>query len=165
MDAKRDYPVAVFDPGDAYYNTIVLPGMEIIVPLEEDLDCDPLQDDEVRLQRLDGGFEQIRKASDPEAIPDHEAALIYYHFTDVPAGYYRVSARIGGEWVDVTLDLMLTSKGAHMSGRRLTKDPPPARFDMRQNRPLPKSDLVDDASPLVLPPEMDQSDQFGDEEE
>ncbi len=165
MAAKHDYPVALFDAGDTYYNTIVLPGLEIIVPLEEDLDCDPLQDDEIRLQTLDGSFEQIRKASDPEAVPDDDAGLIYYHFSDVPAGYYRVSVRIGEVWVDVSVNLMVTRKGVYLCGNRLTKEAPAARFQVRQSRPEPGGPLVAASSPRLLPRYMDLSDRFRDKED
>jgi hypothetical protein len=73
--AGMSYPVALFDPRDAHYNTISLQGVDIIIPLEEDLDCDPLQDDEIRLLALDGSYEKIVKASDSDAVPDDERGI------------------------------------------------------------------------------------------
>ncbi|MBI2687964.1 MAG: hypothetical protein HYX27_16775 [Acidobacteria bacterium] len=154
----KPYSVALFNKGEEDVNTIVLPGTEIIIPLEEDVDCDPFQDDEIRLMDLCGeGYERIVKSSDPEAVPNHDERLIYYHFTDVPAGLYRLSVRIGGHWVDLASDLIVTPKGAFLGKDKLGKSAPQVQFD---SRPVPEEPVLPKgrpASPRLLPKHMDQN--------
>jgi hypothetical protein len=138
----QSYPVAFFNRGEKEFNTLALAGMEIVIPLEEDLDCDPLQDDEIRLQSVTGEFERVVLASDPEAKPNHEERLIYYHFAGVPPGIYRLSVRIAGSWVDITNELIVTPKGAHLGDKKLGEKAPSVQFDSRQVReegPRPRS--------------------------
>jgi hypothetical protein len=148
------HAVAVFDPGDKDYNTIAFPSVEIIVPLAEDADCDPLQDDEVRLQSLDESYEKIVKASDPEAEVKRGEGLIYYHFVDVPPGFYRISVRISESWVDLSADLAVTPRGASFLGKKLTTGTAPAKAAVRLHR-------FKEAPPLEAEPELDISDNPG----
>src|SRR5262245_28118198 len=115
----KTFPAALFNTGETELNTIVLPGMELVIPLEEDLDRDPFQDDEIRLMDLGGAYERVVKSSDPEAVPKREERLIYYHFSEVPAGIYRLSVRIGGQWVDLANGLVVTPKGAFLGKQKL----------------------------------------------
>lgn len=151
------FPVAVFNKGEKDWNTIVLPGMELIIPLEEDLDCDPLQDDEIRLLDLAGGQERIVKSSDPEAVPKHEERLIYYHFKNVLPGIYKLSVRIGGHWADLLNDLIVTPKGAFIGRQRLDAAAPNVKFDSRRVAPPPPEPKSAPMSPKLLPKYMDQN--------
>ena len=134
----RTHSVAAFDPGDKDFNTLVLPCREVVIPLEEDLDCDPLQDDEIRLTSLDGSHEQILRASDQDAERQAEQALIHYRFRDVPPGYYRIAVRIAEQWVDVSTDLVVTARAAFLNGRKLAKQPPQITFDPRRDEGHPE---------------------------
>lgn len=129
--------MATFDAGDARVNTLALPGRDIVVPLQQDLDCDPLQDDEVRLSSCCGSFEQVLFASDADAVPDDAAAMVHYRFRNVPPNYYRLSVRIGTQWVDITTDLVVTPRGAWLHGRLLTAEPPESRYRHRTAAPAP----------------------------
>ena len=154
-------PVATFERGDSDYNTIALEGIDIVIPLEEDLDCDPLQDDEIRLQNLDGTFEKILKASGPDATPEHGSEVIHYNFRKVPAGFYRISVRVGEAWVDVSTDLMVTPRGAFFRGAKLKQEPPPVSYQARKEE-VEITDSDDDTWIPELPEFMDLNESFRD---
>jgi len=160
------HSVALFNRGEKEVNTIVLPGMELVIPLEEDMDCDPLQDDEIRLTGAGGGYERVVKSSDPEAVPNHEERLIYYHFPDVPPGIYQLSVRIGGHWVPLANDLIVTPKGAFLGREKLGEAAAKTVFDTRPHpeaKPEPKGPP---SSPRLLPKGyMDQNPNRWDREE
>ncbi|HEU0122685.1 MAG TPA: hypothetical protein VFQ91_19290 [Bryobacteraceae bacterium] len=152
------YPVALFNPGEKEFNTIALPGMDIVIPLQEDLDCDPLQDDEIRLAELGGGYERIVKSSDPEAVPERGAGLIHYHFPNVPPGLYQLAIRIAGQWLPLASDLVITPKGAFIGKKKLGSSAPKLELETRkapEPPPLPPSPPSD---PRWLPRKfMDQN--------
>ncbi|HMA93971.1 MAG TPA: hypothetical protein VKP30_14870 [Polyangiaceae bacterium] len=111
MTTELTFDVSVGNVGETDYNTVVLSGTELIVPLEMDLDDDPLQDDEVRLVSEDGEFERHIRASDPDAEPDEDNRLIHYRFRAVPAGLYRVQVNVAGTWTDVVEGLLVQRGG------------------------------------------------------
>lgn len=116
--------VCVGNLGEDDFNTLVIGGIDLVIPLEMDLDDDPLQDDEIRLRSLDGFFEQIVRASDPDAEPAPDERLIYYHFRDVPPGPYRIEVNVGGVWVLVVDGLIVTRTGSTLHGNKLTNERP-----------------------------------------
>jgi hypothetical protein len=158
--APKRHPVATFDPADREWNTIVLEGLDVVIPLQEDLDCDPLQDDEIRLQNLDGSFEKILNASDPDANPDHDKLVINYNFRKVPAGLYRISVRTGEVWVDVSTELIVSPRGAFFLGKKLSQNPPRASFKGRLEEPEPASEEEDDPWSPELSEYMDLNESF-----
>jgi len=120
----RGYDVELGNVRGKDFNTIVLSGVDLTVPLEMDLDDDPLQDDEVRLQSEDGRFEKHVLASDPDAKPDVDKRIVLYTFRLVPPGMYRVSVRIGAEkWLDVVTGLVVTKQGAFLGDKKLGSEP------------------------------------------
>jgi hypothetical protein len=44
----EEYDVFLANQGEDEFNTLLLSGLDVVIPLEADLDCDPHQDDEVR---------------------------------------------------------------------------------------------------------------------
>jgi hypothetical protein len=112
--------VCVGNFGEDDFNTLVIDGMDLVIPLEMDLDDDPMQDDEIRLRSIDGFFEQVVRASDPEAEPKPDERLIYYHFRDVPPGAYRIEVNVGGVWALVVDALIVTRTGSMLHGTQLT---------------------------------------------
>jgi hypothetical protein len=155
------HPVALFNPGDAHYNTIALQGVDIIIPLEEDLDCDPLQDDEIRLLSLDGNYEKVVKASDSDAVPDDEHGIIYYRFQSVPVGVYKVSVLVGQTWVDVFQQILVSPKGVWNSESRLGRKEQQIKFDIRREETSVPPDRV---APELLPRYIDLNETYQDEE-
>jgi hypothetical protein len=121
------HDVVLGNPDDSDFNTIVLSGIDVVVPLEFDVDGDPLHDDEVRLQSEDGSYESVLLASHEDVKADADKRLVLYRFRAVPPGLYRVSVRIGAEtWADIVVDLLVSSTGVSLGGKSLTSDDPPA---------------------------------------
>lgn len=141
--AADSHSVALQNPGEKEWNCLAVPGIDIVVPLHEDLDCDPFQDDEIRLQSLAGGYEKIVRSSSPDATPDHDSAMIYYRFRAVPTGLYSIAVRIHGHWVDISHSLIVTPKGVWLGDTRL--DAEPSRRTLRPRQ-------VSSAPPPALPP-------------
>ncbi len=122
---SRDrYDVATMLPSDKGRNTLVLGGIDLTVPLEMDLDDDPLQDDEVRLVRSDGHFERVLKASDADVTREEGGERLFYRFRDVPPGVYAVQSRISAEeWAPVIEGVLVTTRSAQWNGRELDAEP------------------------------------------
>lgn len=120
------FDVALGNPSEADHNTIVLSGIDLLVPLELDLDDDPLQDDEVRLQAIGGGFERILLSSDPQVQPDPAKRLLIYRFRAVPSGVYRLSVKVGERWTDLFVGLVVRKDGAYLGSKKLDARAPEA---------------------------------------
>ena len=118
------FRVSVGNPGEDDFNTIVIGGTDLVIPLEMDLDDDPMQDDEVRLRSLDGFFEQVVRASDPDAAPAPDERLIYYQFRDVPPGAYAIEVNVGGRWSLVASGLIVTKTGSVLGASELNTERP-----------------------------------------
>lgn len=113
------YDVMLGGPGDEALNTLVLPELDVVVPLERDLDNNPLQDDEIVLTSIDGSMEHVLYSSDPDVEADEENRLLFYRFRFVPLGAYRVSVRIAGSLYVVIPDLLVRREGVFMGGKKL----------------------------------------------
>jgi hypothetical protein len=88
------------------------------------------------LRNLDGSYESVVKASDAEAVLDRDSGFINYHFKRVPSGFYSISALIGGIWLDISTDLMVTPKGAFFMGKKLNPEPPKIDAKPRGHEPF-----------------------------
>lgn len=110
---------------DTQFNAIVLSGFDLEVPLEMDLDADPLHDDEVRLLSEDGAYEAVLCASEPDVRADLEKNLYIYRFRSVPPGLYRIQVRTSDQnWATVITDIMVGRKGVRIGEAELEdKDP------------------------------------------
>lgn len=118
------YDVALGNKGEDDHNTIVLSGVDIVVPVELDMDGDPFQDDAVRLRAEHGHFDQVLVAQDPDVEADAEGRYLYYRFRHVPPGAYRASVRIGDDWVPLLRGIVVTRDGAFAGGKALGEDRP-----------------------------------------
>lgn len=118
------YDVALGNPDENDHNTIVLSGIDIVIPVELDMDDDPFQDDAVRLRAEHGHYDQVLVASDPDVEIDTDKRYIYYRFRLVPPGAYRASVRIGADWVPLLRGLVVTKLGAFVGGEPLGEDEP-----------------------------------------
>lgn len=128
--------VALGDAGGDDHNTIVLSGIDLVIPLELDMDGDPFQDDQVRLASEHGHYEQILLSSDPDVEPAQDSRWLHYRFRDVPPGAYRLAVRIGGEWSPVLRGIVITREGAFASGKKLGEAlpaTPPAEPDRAES--------------------------------
>jgi hypothetical protein len=117
LDAEPDalHDVALFNPGESEHNTIVLGGVDVVIPLELDMDGDPFQDDAVCLRSQGGDWEHVVLSSDSEVTAARDKRHLYYPFHEVPSGVYNVDVRIAENWITVISNL-LVSRGAAYIG-------------------------------------------------
>jgi hypothetical protein len=127
------HEVALGNLDEDDFNTIVLSGIDVVVPVELDLDGDPLQDDLVRLRSEDGYFDAILASSDPDVEPDTDGGYLNYCFRLVPPGVYRVSVLIAEQWVPLVRGLVVKRDGVFLNGEQLDDAPP-------EQRPAPAPD-------------------------
>lgn len=114
--------VMLGEPGGSTCNTVVLGGMDIVVPLERDIDGDPYQDDEIWLESFDGSFRERRFSSDPDVVPDEDKNVLLYHFRHVPFGVYNIIAVVAARPVLVYRGLVVRKEGAFMGQDKLSED-------------------------------------------
>jgi hypothetical protein len=118
--AADSYDVALFNPGDQDHNTIVLGGVDLVIPLELDIDGDPFQDDAVCLRSHGGHWEHALTSADPEVTAAPDKRHLYYPFHDVPAGLYHLDVLIAGQWTSVASNILVSRGEAWLGSRRLT---------------------------------------------
>ncbi len=104
--------VATSDPGDQTHNTLVLGDIEVVIPLEADLDGDPDTPDSVRFRKHDGSFESQLTVGDPGVEKDGDNPLYFYHFAGVSPGEYSIDVKMGDQWHTVLHGLRVTHQGA-----------------------------------------------------
>jgi hypothetical protein len=114
--------VMLGEPGGATFNTVVLGGTDIVVPLERDLDGDPYQDDEIWLESLDGSFREQRYSSDSDVVPDEDKNVLLYHFRHVPFGVYNIIAVVAARPIVVFTGMVVRKEGVFMGQDKLTED-------------------------------------------
>lgn len=124
--------VALFNAGETAYNTLVIGGVDLVIPLELDIDGDPFQDDAVCLRSHGGDFEQALTSADPAVTAAADKRHLYYPFLDVPAGLYHLDVLIAGQWTTVISTLLVSRGEAWVGPNRLPSRAPetaPARPD------------------------------------
>ena len=120
-EEKDDLVVDVMlgEPGGSTFNTLVLGGTDVVVPLERDLDEDPFQDDEVWLCASDGTVIQRRYFSDDEVEEDEDKRILFYRFTGVRYGVYSVWTKIGGQAAELFRGLLVNRTGVFLGDEAL----------------------------------------------
>jgi hypothetical protein len=133
--------VMLGSPEDSQFNTVVLSGFDLEIPLEMDLDGDPLHDDEVRLLSEDGAYEAVLCASEPDVRADMEKNLYIYCFRAVPPGLYRLQVRTSDQkWATVITDILVGKKGVRIGDTELEdKDPEKIPLEAPPAAPAPPS--------------------------
>jgi hypothetical protein len=96
--------------------------VELVIPLEADLDGDPEEPDRVRLRQMDGGYAAELTVGDPEVVQDGDHPLYYYHFHLVPPGMYMVEVKVAEEWRTVLSGLQVSVQGAFFGGKSFEDD-------------------------------------------
>ena len=137
MDVDNTHNVALFNPGESEHNTIVLGGVQVVIPLELDMDGDPFQDDAVCLRSHGGDWEEAKLSSDGDVTAAPDTRHLFYPFHDVPAGLYHVDVRIADRWSTVLSNLLVTRGKAWLGNQQLPSEAP-------QSAPA-----TDDPHPLV----------------
>jgi hypothetical protein len=137
--------VAVGTTNDKVSNTVVVAGYAIEFPLEADLDADPLHDDVLRLEGVDGS---TCESSGFRLDPD--SSLLLHRFEDVLPGIYVVTVMLAdGRWSPVLSNVVVTKDGATVSGVRAKEEPPPALS--AEERPEPAAEDPDAEEPDTEP--------------
>jgi hypothetical protein len=121
------HEVALGNLDEDDFNTLVLSGIDVVVPVELDLDGDPLQDDLVRLRSEDGYFDVMLASSDPDVEADPDAGYLNYCFRLVPPGVYRVSVLVAEQWVPLVRRLVVKRDGVYVNGEQIGDAPPEQR--------------------------------------
>lgn len=127
--AQEIHQVALSLPDDPFLNTIQLVGYDVVVPLEADLDGDPLTDDVVRLVTDVSSFSRTIESSSPDAVLDEEHRLVLYRFRDVPPGVYRVETLVRDHWYTVIDGLEVRVRGVFFGDEALGEAAPTAKYD------------------------------------
>jgi len=125
-DERR--PVALNPAKGGDVNTLVLAGLDLVFPLEADLDNDPESDDVVRLWSDDGFYDRSLSRGDPDVEREGETSVLAYTFRDVPPGIYRLSLVVKGGQVDILRDLVVTRTDILHGGKPLGSDYDPSRL-------------------------------------
>jgi hypothetical protein len=124
QEPQATYDVALFNRGETTHNTIVLGGVDVLIPIELDVDSDPFQDDAVCLESISGAWSDVRLCTDPEVLVSRDKRHLYFPFFDVPSGVYRVEIRIGEVWTPVMSGLIVSQGEAKLDGQTLSEQPP-----------------------------------------
>lgn len=121
---------------DKQQNVVVLSGVDLVVPLEADLDGDPLNDDVVRLEGADGSC-WILSAGHPDVRLDLDKNLCLYTFRTVPNGVYKISVKLSDDvWSTVVTGIVVDRNGASLGGSQLTaRAPQPIPEDVADEGP------------------------------
>jgi len=109
--------LASSSPDDSLHNTLVLSGIDLVVPLEVDAEIDPTPHDEIRLKTKDGLLEAHLKGGDPDVTQDGENPLLLYRFRNVIPGVYTVELSVGKTWYQILGDLHISRKGAFVKAQ------------------------------------------------
>src|SRR5438477_5932612 len=93
--------------GDAHIIrvTTVRAGLDLIIPLEIDLDDDPDNDDQIRLRQLNGAYDIVVTADSKQVREHEENPLALYRFRDVPAGEYDAAVKVNAHRPPVNVRL------------------------------------------------------------
>lgn len=118
------YEVALGNKSESDHNTIVLTGVDVVLPLEMDADGDPLQDDEANLRSASGHYDRTLTIGHPDVVPDKDNGQLLYRFRDVPPGHYRVAVKVAEQWVPVLRGIVITKDGAFIGERKLATEVP-----------------------------------------
>jgi hypothetical protein len=139
-----DTYVAVCHPGERYHNTIVLGDIEVVIPLEGDLDDDPDTLDCVRLRHQDGLYEATLTEGSPGVEPDGQNPLNRYHFPAAVPGPYTIEVKVGDTWHAVARDVNITRNGAHFEAIDLEGDADGSVMGTPDDSPFADLDDSDD---------------------
>jgi hypothetical protein len=129
LACKQVHTIRVRPPG-------LRSGIDLVVPLEWDIDGDPLQDDEVRLTNVDGEYDRTLLVGDEDVTADAERRLFLYRFRAVPPGAYTVSIRVAEVWYELIRGLVVTPTGARIGSSRLPGTLPDGKPALSDPEPL-----------------------------
>jgi len=109
--------------------------VDLVIPVEIDLDDDPQQEDRVRLRNEEGSYDAVVAAGDEAATQDEETPIIHYRFTDVPPGTYEVLVSGRSGWQCVLAGLKVTKTDATHNGKSYTSNEDGKEFGHPEESP------------------------------
>ena len=115
-DEALELHIAPAGKDDETFNRIVLSGLDVVIPLEIDLDEDPNTDDAIRLIDRDGGYKRVLEEGDEDVVRDARAPFLNCTFRLVPPGVYDVDVRLHNKWHTVIAGLEVTSRTLRLNG-------------------------------------------------
>jgi hypothetical protein len=130
--ADGPFQVALGDVGSSTKNTLLLDRWDLVVPVERDLDDDPLVDDEVVLKDLDGQVVRRLLASDDDVSEDPDSGMLLYCFRDLPFGVYSVAVVVGAQEHPVIAQVVVRAKGVFIGETKLSESSALARLARAQ---------------------------------
>jgi hypothetical protein len=114
---QRRHSVALSMPSDATFNTLELGGLDILIPLERDLDKRPELADVLRLSSDDGSYSRMVTSEDPNVKQHEDTPLLLYRFPDVPPGHYSIAVQIADRWTTVVHGLRVSRTNVFLGDR------------------------------------------------
>lgn len=157
MADEKVFNVMLGEPGEDTWNTLVLGGADVVVPVERDAHADPFQDDEVRLRSLDGGWEHRVCSSDDDVEDDEESGLLLCRFRDVPFGVYSAFVVSAGVEVETLHGLVVRREGVFIGDKLLS--------EARDGEPMAPLSTTASSSTSEDPPESPEDASSDDEVE
>lgn len=118
--------LSVGDVGGADHDTLVIGGIDLVIPMELDLDDDPLQDDQLSLVSETTEWQQTLTIVDEDVTVQPESRRSLFRFRDVPYGIYRTEVCIARQRVVLHRGIIVRAEGAFLGDRELGGDVAPA---------------------------------------
>jgi len=141
-DEALELHIAPSNKDDTTFNRIVLSGLDIVIPLEIDLDEDPKTDDAIRLIDRDGDYSRVLEDGDDDVVRDAHAPFLRCTFRVVPPGVYDVDVRLHNKWHTVIAGLQVTSRSVRLNGESFVGTNNLGEF--AEADPVPADDDSDD---------------------
>jgi hypothetical protein len=154
-DERYCLDVALGTSNDQACNVVVLSGVDLEIPLEADLDHDPVHEDELLLEGSDGSVRHL-SGSDPDVRLDLDKKLHIYRFRSVPPGEYSLSARLSdGVWASIATGIRIDKRGASFGGKLLTDAPPPKPAEAPEEKEQEEAEPAGPADHFLDLPDYD----------
>lgn len=141
---QRTYSVALSRPTDSTFNTLELGGLDLVIPLERDLDKRPDEPDEIRLASDDDSYAHTVRSDDPSVKPDGGTPLLLYPFPNVPPGFYSIGVRVGPVWVTVLRGLRVTRTTVFLGEKSFEQKPDGSSLGRPEAPPEEESIEIED---------------------
>jgi hypothetical protein len=141
-DESLELHVAPGLSDDSTFNRIVLAGLDVVIPLEIDLDDDPETDDAIRLVDRNGAYARVLEAGDPDMTRNGDAPFLQCTFRLVPPGVYDVDVRLHNEWHTVIGGLDVTRRDVRLLGESFLGERDLGEF--AQSEPADESEEPDE---------------------
>lgn len=138
--ADSSFPVALGDVGGSTKNTLLLGRWDLVVPVERDMDDDPLVDDEVVLKDPDGTVVRQLLSSDEDVSEDPDSGMLLYCFRDLPFGVYSVAVVVGAQEHPVIAQVVVRAKGVFIGETQLPENATLAKL-ARGQEPVEDSEV------------------------